>query len=443
MSTRRRVSSTPLADLGEPEEHAPEQRVELVGCGLDDAVGGAGDRRRHAAGLAVALDGEGASVAELPCRPEGVGQQRQRARLAGNVAQDHLDQPRLEAQPRGPGGLGDGAAQFAGVHRAEEDLVGGDGSGELRVGAQSAVEVGANADDDRPWVRQQRVDERLTLRCVGGEGEQLLELVDDEETIGLARHIHRRAGPGGAQRHAGDTGDQALLGGADESGAQHRRLAAARRADQRQQRTGGEARRELGHDVLATEEEAPVGGFERLQAAVGALGGRQRRRDARSRQREHPLGSTQTAQAMGAQVHEPVPLGQARRYELGGYRRHEDLAAVGLAAQTSSEVDGGTEVVGAAPLGLAGVEAEADREVELARPVLVRQGFGRGDRRVQGVRSRSRTPKTSSRLRPSTGGSGRRALRRPGRSGRRGERAPTAMASGCCVPQLRSTRRCR
>ena len=208
----------------------------------------------------------------------------------------------------------------------------------------------------------------LALRCVGAEGEQLLELVDDEQNTGLARHVDRQAGPGGAQRHAGDTGDQALLGCADESGAQHRRLAAPRRADQRQQRTRGQTSRELGHDLLATEEEAAVGGFERLQAAVGALGCRQRRGNARPREREHPLGRTQTAQAMRAQVHEPVPLGQARRHELGGDRRHEDLPAVGLAAQTSGEVDGGTEVVGAATLGLAGVEAESDREVELARP---------------------------------------------------------------------------
>ena len=32
------------ADLGESQEHAPEEGVELVGGGLDDAVGGAGDR---------------------------------------------------------------------------------------------------------------------------------------------------------------------------------------------------------------------------------------------------------------------------------------------------------------------------------------------------------------------------------------------------------------
>ena len=158
------------ADLGEPEEHAPEQRVELVGRCLDDSIGSAGDRRRHASGFAVAVDGECATVAELPCRPERVRQQRQRARLARNIAQDHVDQARLEPQPRDPGRLGDGAAQFAGVHGAEEDLVAGDGPGELRVGAQSTVEVGANADDDRPRMREERVDERPRAslrRCRG------------------------------------------------------------------------------------------------------------------------------------------------------------------------------------------------------------------------------------------------------------------------------------
>ncbi len=142
------------------------------------------------------------------------------------------------------------------------------------MGAQSSVEVGANADDDWPWVRQQGVDEGLTRRLVGGAGEQLFELVDDEQPIGLAGQVDGRGGAGGAQLDAGDPGDEAVLGGADEAGAQHRGLAAAGRADQRQQRSGGETVGELGHDVLATEEEVSVGGFEGLQAPVGALGGR-------------------------------------------------------------------------------------------------------------------------------------------------------------------------
>ena len=98
-----------LADLGEAEEHAAEQRAVLVGQRVDDRSAVRRDRRGDAAGLAVALDGERAPVATLPGRAERVRQQRQRAGLARDVTQDQVDQPGLEPQPREPGRLGDGA----------------------------------------------------------------------------------------------------------------------------------------------------------------------------------------------------------------------------------------------------------------------------------------------------------------------------------------------
>ena len=100
---------------------------------VDDRVGGARDRRGDAAAVAVALDGERAAVAPLPGRAQRVREQRQRAGLAGDVAQDQLDEAGLEPQAGEPRRLGDGALELVGGHRAEQDLVGGDRARERGV----------------------------------------------------------------------------------------------------------------------------------------------------------------------------------------------------------------------------------------------------------------------------------------------------------------------
>ena len=101
-----------------------------------------------AAARAVALDGERAPVAPLPGRAQRVREQRQRAGLGGDVAQDQLDEAGLEPQAGEPCRLRDGARELVVGHRAEQDLVGGDRGGEVGVRAEPAVEVGAHADRD-------------------------------------------------------------------------------------------------------------------------------------------------------------------------------------------------------------------------------------------------------------------------------------------------------
>ena len=148
MATRRRESSLPSPSSVMRTRNAADQPALLVGQRVDEPVGGAADRRGHAAGLAVALDGERAAVAALPGRAQRVREQRQRAGLGGDVAQDQLDQAGLELQAREPGRLGDRALELAAVHRPEQHLVVGDGERELAVPAESAVDVGAYSDRD-------------------------------------------------------------------------------------------------------------------------------------------------------------------------------------------------------------------------------------------------------------------------------------------------------
>ena len=120
-----------------------------AGTDVDDGVGGLGDRRGHAAALAVALDRHRAPVAVLPGDAQRVREQRQRAGLAGDVAQDQLDEAGLEPQAGEPRRLGDRALELGVAHRAEQHLVVRDRAGELGVRAQLPVEVGAHRDRDR------------------------------------------------------------------------------------------------------------------------------------------------------------------------------------------------------------------------------------------------------------------------------------------------------
>ena len=155
--------------------------------------------------------------------------------------------------------------------------------------AEAAVDVGPKADRDAPAPRQQRVDEGGATGGIVAQDEQLLELVDDQQRLRPVGHAEHGLG---ARRHdhgVVDPGNPPGAGGRDEAGAQHGRLAAARRADDGEQLAAGHAGDEVGHDRLAAEEEALVAGLERQQAAVRAVGDG-RRPDARPRQSEDPLG---------------------------------------------------------------------------------------------------------------------------------------------------------
>ena len=125
----------------------------------------------------------------------------------------------------------------------------------------------------------ERVDERPALVVADGRREELLELIDREHEL-LAR------------THALEGGDElrrGSLAGAHEqplarecreqAGTQQRRLAAARRADEREQRRIRQTCDELLDEPLAAEEELGVARFELGEALVRAdvaIGGRGR-----------------------------------------------------------------------------------------------------------------------------------------------------------------------
>ena len=121
--TRRRVSSTPSPSSVRRMKTLRRSPWSPAGTDVDDGVRGLGDRRRHAAGLAIARDGHRAPVAVLPGDAQRVREQGQGAGLAGDVAQDQLDQAGLQPQAGEPGGLGHGALELGVAHGAEQHVV--------------------------------------------------------------------------------------------------------------------------------------------------------------------------------------------------------------------------------------------------------------------------------------------------------------------------------
>ena len=210
-----------VADIGQPQEETAEQRSPVLRRPVDNRVRGARDRRLDASGLAVAVQGHRSPVPQLPRRPQGVRQQWQRARLSRDVAHDDVDEAGLELQAREPRRLGNRAPQVVLGHRAEQDLVARHRARERGMRTQLAIDVGAHTDNDGPRVVEERVDVHVPDVDIAAQREELLELVDHHERVGLrpegCRSVPRR-------RQLGRRASAQLAGPgrSQDAGAQHR-----------------------------------------------------------------------------------------------------------------------------------------------------------------------------------------------------------------------------
>ena len=192
---------------------------------FERGIGGAGQRPMDSAGRAVTGHGQHPPFAVLPGDQQGVRQQRQHPHLGdapvgtvgldglgAQVLQDEVDQPGLQTQPGLAGRSFDGLAELGGGHRPDHHRMFQHGH-QLPVSGAVSEEVGAHAEDDdrggpRPrgdrcavgacgrrcgrvatiarWSTAQHMqglDEDLPLPLVAADGEQLLELVDDDDRL--------------------------------------------------------------------------------------------------------------------------------------------------------------------------------------------------------------------------------------------------------------------
>ena len=106
-----------LVVAGEPQQHRPRPAPLGLAQALVGVLGQAGDRPVDAAGALVGAVAKRAPVAALPELEQRGREQRQAAGLAGDVADQRRDQPRLDPQPgparraaRSPGAARRGAS---------------------------------------------------------------------------------------------------------------------------------------------------------------------------------------------------------------------------------------------------------------------------------------------------------------------------------------------
>ena len=256
-----------------------------VGVERDEGVlGEPGDGAVDAAAARVGGEAQAAPVALAPQLEQRGRQQRQGARLALDVGQQRLDELGLDGQADALRRPLDRAPQLLARHRADEHVVGAEQPRELRVGGAAAVEVGAHGEHDD---RRRRAAARTSAATNSARSASSRQAVNSSSNWSTAstrchsrasRRVARRSSRSGcspgritrlgpvlaARQHAaGERGQQ--------PGPHDRRLAAARRADDREQRRADEPRDELGDEPLAPEEVLGVGGVE---ASPGPCTGR-------------------------------------------------------------------------------------------------------------------------------------------------------------------------
>ena len=237
------------------------------------------------------------------------------------------------------------------------------------MGRELAVHVRAHADRDRPGRRQQR--RRRTPAGARGPSHSVNSSSNWSTTTSWSgRRWRSRCGslPGVSTRASWMPGSSPARAAADHPGAQHRGLAAARGADDRQQPAGRQPRDQLGDDLFAAEEVVAVLGLERQQAAVRALGRRQP-----GLRCPGPLsawirsGAARPSRRCGPRSTSSYPSGRCRRTSSAVTAERKICPPSAWPRSRAARLIDEPEVVGAAPLGLAGVQREPDGDAQIAR----------------------------------------------------------------------------
>lgn len=243
------------------------------------------------------------------------------------------------------------------------------------MGEAVAVEVGPQPEDDGHAVGclcTHLVDEPLTFGLVLAQGEQLLELVDDDQSVGAQRPLPRLSAQfsqrlrGRRQvQHAGSAGlplgQRAPGDGRGEPGPQQRRLADAGRADHHRRtpgRTGiGQQPEQIRDRALTAEEPVRVLRTERRETRIGAGPGPR----SRCQGEQHTLGLQGLVTGAGEGLARPLqPALQTTQIALAGPQplgKRSQCKTLPLPepAQLRTEGDvGGRAVVSVVLLGLVG-----------------------------------------------------------------------------------------
>ena len=255
-----------LLAADEPEQDPPRDQLVVGFERTEGRLRVPRNRPADTAATRVCREGQPPPVARLPQVDESSRKQRQAAGLACHVVDERVDELRLDFEPDLPGWAFDRPAQLARAHRPEQNVVRADQIGDLRVARKLNEEVRAQRDDhERATLRVPRPldqpgHERRALFVAQFRPEELLELVDRKDVGGTAERL----------RIAGTHEDVVGIERRQQSGAKKRRLPAARRADESEERNLLEPAEQLGHQTLTAEEELRICRLERRQTLEGA-----------------------------------------------------------------------------------------------------------------------------------------------------------------------------
>jgi len=168
----------------------------LVGVqGLVELLGGAGQRVLDPADRVISRHGHDRALPMPPRLQQGMRDQRQHPRLSRGVSDKASDQRGFHPVPSLFGRAGDHPAQLVGHHRANEHLRVTQRGHQLWILTAVVKEVRPDAEHHAgPAARvghgdHQRVNEPGPLLLVTAQGEELLELVDDQHDAGLGRTV--------------------------------------------------------------------------------------------------------------------------------------------------------------------------------------------------------------------------------------------------------------
>ena len=255
-----------------------------------------------------------------------MAEQRQRARGVAELGGDRLGKAALDLETAPLRRFLDSTHDVGGTHRPEEDLAVGEALGEVRQCRELAVEVRPHGDDRTCGMGKHGSGEVGALGRIVSQRHELLELVDDE-------HVAWMLGKAGAlecvERAGTRSHDDRLGERRHQAGEDQRRLAAAGRADDRDEAALGEQPAATLDERLTPHEQIGLVRGERSQARIWSTRRVGWRRHAVRNHGDHLVGRADHLVVVRTEENEADRRRQSLAHDISGRRREQDLARPG------------------------------------------------------------------------------------------------------------------
>jgi len=176
-----------FAKLRQPQHDSADNPLFVAIEAVESFFGRLGDGAGDPAALAIALQCQSEALSTLPQLEQGMFEQRQCARLVGNVAQYFVHHSRLKTESYAASRFFDYLPEHVGVHRADEKLLCRDPGGEIRKRRAFRQKIRSHRAQHRalPTWNGGRVEqvcqELRALPFIAAKRENLFELVNHQD----------------------------------------------------------------------------------------------------------------------------------------------------------------------------------------------------------------------------------------------------------------------